>query len=91
MRSIPLALPGAVLVEPTVYADTRGAFFEAWNERAFAAAGIEARQGLKVCCPEEIAFRQGFIDREQLAVLARALGKSGYGEYLERVMSERVF
>jgi dTDP-4-dehydrorhamnose 3,5-epimerase len=43
MRSIPLALPGAVLVEPAVYADTRGAFFEAWNERAFAAAGIEAR------------------------------------------------
>ena len=52
---------------------------------------IEARQGLKVCCPEEIAFRQGFIDRQQLGVLARDLGKSGYGEYLERVMSERVF
>ena len=52
---------------------------------------IEARQGLKVCCPEEIAFRQGFIDQEQLRGLARALGKSGYGEYLERVMSERVF
>jgi glucose-1-phosphate thymidylyltransferase len=52
---------------------------------------IEARQGLKVCCPEEIAFRQGFIDHQQLRVLARALGKSGYGEYLERVMSERVF
>ena len=52
---------------------------------------IEARQGLKVCCPEEIAFRQGFIDQQQLRVLARALGKSGYGEYLERVMSERVF
>jgi glucose-1-phosphate thymidylyltransferase len=51
---------------------------------------IEARQGLKVCCPEEIAFRQGFIDSQQLGVLARALGKSGYGEYLERVMSERV-
>ena len=44
-----------------------------------------------MCCPEEIAFRQGFIDREQLSSLARALGKSGYGEYLERVMSERVF
>jgi glucose-1-phosphate thymidylyltransferase len=52
---------------------------------------IEARQGLKVCCPEEIAFRQGFIDAQQLRSLARALGKSGYGEYLERVMSERVF
>ncbi len=52
---------------------------------------IEARQGLKVCCPEEIAFRQGFIDQQQLRSLARALGKSGYGEYLERVMSERVF
>jgi glucose-1-phosphate thymidylyltransferase len=52
---------------------------------------IEARQGLKVCCPEEIAFRQGFIDGVQLGALARALGKSGYGEYLERVMSERVF
>jgi glucose-1-phosphate thymidylyltransferase len=52
---------------------------------------IEARQGLKVCCPEEIAFRQGFIDEHQLRSLARALGKSGYGEYLERVMSERVF
>jgi dTDP-4-dehydrorhamnose 3,5-epimerase len=43
MRTIPLALPGAVLLEPIVYADTRGAFFEAWNERAFAAAGVEAR------------------------------------------------
>lgn len=52
---------------------------------------IEARQGLKVCCPEEIAFRQGFIDHRQLSNLARALGKSGYGEYLERVLSERVF
>ena len=52
---------------------------------------IEARQGLKVCCPEEIAFRQGFIDQQQLGNLARALGKSGYGEYLERIMSERVF
>jgi glucose-1-phosphate thymidylyltransferase len=52
---------------------------------------IESRQGLKVCCPEEIAFRQGFIDRGQLGVLARALGKSGYGEYLKSVLSERVF
>ena len=52
---------------------------------------IEARQGLKICCPEEIAFRQGFIDHRQLSDLARAIGKSGYGEYLERVLSEHVF
>jgi glucose-1-phosphate thymidylyltransferase len=52
---------------------------------------IEARQGLKVCCPEEIAFRQGFIDRAQLGTLARDLGKSGYGAYLETLLSERVF
>ena len=43
MRSMPLSLPGAVLIEPTVYGDMRGAFFEAWNERDFAASGIEAR------------------------------------------------
>jgi dTDP-4-dehydrorhamnose 3,5-epimerase len=42
MRCIPLALRGAVLIEPAVYTDPRGAFFEAWNERALAAAGIEA-------------------------------------------------
>jgi glucose-1-phosphate thymidylyltransferase len=51
---------------------------------------IEARQGLKVCCPEEIAYRQGFIGREQLSGLARALGNSGYGAYLETVLSERI-
>jgi dTDP-4-dehydrorhamnose 3,5-epimerase len=43
MRGIPLTLPGAMLIEPAVHADPRGAFFEAWNERAFAAAGIETR------------------------------------------------
>jgi len=52
---------------------------------------IEARQGLKVCCPEEIAFRLGLIDRAQLARLAGALRHSGYGEYLESVLNERVF
>jgi glucose-1-phosphate thymidylyltransferase len=51
---------------------------------------IEARQGLKVCCPEEIAYRQSFIDRQQLARLAQELGKSGYGEYLQQVMNERI-
>ena len=43
MRTVPLALPGALLIEPTVYADARGGFFEAWNERAFASAGLELR------------------------------------------------
>jgi len=45
---------------------------------------IEKRQGLKVACPEEIAFRQGYIGARQLRALARPLAKSGYGEYLLR-------
>ena len=43
---------------------------------------IEDRQGTKVCCPEEIAWRKGFIDAAQLEKLARPLVKSGYGQYL---------
>jgi dTDP-4-dehydrorhamnose 3,5-epimerase len=42
MRSIPLALPGVLLIEHKVFADPRGAFFESWNERTFAAAGVDA-------------------------------------------------
>jgi glucose-1-phosphate thymidylyltransferase len=52
---------------------------------------IEKRQGLKVACPEEIAYRQGYISARQLRALARPLAKSGYGEYLLRVLSEQVF
>ncbi len=52
---------------------------------------IEKRQGLKVACPEEIAFRQGYISARQLRSLARPLAKSGYGEYLLRVLQEKVF
>ena len=43
------------------------------------------RTGLRVSCPEEIAFAQRWIDREQLLALAKPLAKSGYGAYLERV------
>jgi glucose-1-phosphate thymidylyltransferase len=52
---------------------------------------IEKRQGLKVACPEEIAYRQGYISARQLKALARPLARSGYGEYLLRVLSEKVF
>jgi glucose-1-phosphate thymidylyltransferase len=50
---------------------------------------IERRQGFKVACPEEIAWRMGYISAAQLKALARPLAKSGYGEYLLRCLSER--
>lgn len=52
---------------------------------------IESRQGLKVCCPEEIAYRQGFIDAAQLEGLIAQLGRTEYADYLRRMLSERVF
>jgi len=53
-------------------------------------AAIEKRQGLKVCCPEEVAYRMGYIDAAQVEKLARPLIKSGYGEYLMKIISGRV-
>lgn len=49
---------------------------------------IESRQGLKVCCPEEIAFRQGWVDAAQLEQLAQPLKKTGYGQYLLQMLKE---
>lgn len=49
---------------------------------------LEARQGLRVACPEEIAYRQGWINREQLLALAEPLVSSGYGDYLRRVAAQ---
>jgi glucose-1-phosphate thymidylyltransferase len=49
---------------------------------------LERRQGLKIACPEEVAYRMGFIDRAQLIALADALVKSGYGEYLMSIADD---
>ena len=51
---------------------------------------IEARQGLKVACPEEIAYLQGWIDAAQVMRLAEPLRKSGYGEYLLQLLSRGI-
>jgi glucose-1-phosphate thymidylyltransferase len=51
---------------------------------------IETRQGLKVCCPEEIAFREGFISADQLSQLAQPLAKTAYGQYLNEVAEGRI-
>ncbi|MDP9142839.1 MAG: glucose-1-phosphate thymidylyltransferase RfbA [Pseudomonadota bacterium] len=52
---------------------------------------LEKRQGLKIACPEEVAYREGFIDAAQLRTLAAPLMKSGYGAYLMRVVDEQIF
>jgi glucose-1-phosphate thymidylyltransferase len=53
-------------------------------------ATLEKRQGLKVSCPEEIAYRQGWVSAEQLEALAAPLLKNGYGQYLHRLLTEEM-
>jgi glucose-1-phosphate thymidylyltransferase len=59
--------------------------YDSLNDAASYIRTIEARTGLKICCPEEIAWRQGFIDRPQLARLADELGSCGYADYLRDI------
>ncbi len=61
---------------------------ESLLEAAHFVQTIETRQGLKVSCPEEIAYRSGFIDRDQLRTLAEPLKKNQYGQYLLRLAAE---
>ena len=63
---------------------------ESLLEAAMFIQAIEKRQGLKVCCPEEVAYRNGFIDAAQLQKHASQLAKSGYGSYLLEVLKEEV-
>jgi len=54
-------------------------------------ATLEKRQGLKVACPEEIAWRSGWIDAERLNALAQPMLKNGYGQYLAKLLKEQVY
>ncbi len=54
-------------------------------------ATLEKRQGLKVACPEEIAFRKGYIDAAQLERLAYGLQQNSYGQYLMQILRDKVF
>ncbi|ALD63709.1 glucose-1-phosphate thymidylyltransferase [Arthrobacter sp. LS16] len=73
-----------VLARGTAWLDT--GTFESLNDASNFIRTVEARQGLKIGAPEEVAWRQGFIDDAHLRGLAVALGKSGYGDYLNELL-----
>ena len=83
------ALPVEVLGRGQAWLDT--GTHESLLEAGQFIQTIEKRQGLKVACPEEIAWRQGWIDAAALERLAQPLIKSGYGQYLMGLLSDRVF
>jgi glucose-1-phosphate thymidylyltransferase len=80
------ALHVTILDRGTAWLDT-GTFESLMQAAAFVQA-VEERQGIKIGCIEEVAFREGLIDSDQLKALAEPLRKSGYGEYLLDVLAE---
>jgi len=78
----------SILPRGTAWLDT-GTFDSLMQATQFVQV-IEQRQGIKIACIEEIAFRKGFITKEQLQELAKPLLKSGYGQYLEEVLKHKV-
>lgn len=64
---------------------------ESLLEAALFIETLEKRQGLKIACPEEIAFRMGYINATQLETIAQKYSKNGYGQYLLQVLNEKVF
>jgi len=65
--------------------------FDALMDASVYVRAVEARQGLKICCPEEIAYRMDYIDAAQLTALADDMGSSEYGRYLRSVIDDAVF